>query len=177
MPVKDWTWDELPDEPSRQRHAARAHEQWLVALRCWFWIVGPGSRCGTQFLEGASRWEAARERRDAQREMKLQGWTVQTLCDAKARSDQARYARQHIRQHGQAPTPAPTIERDYPCTFSQPAEERAKMFAEAMAGKSGPLAEPAAREVSSAVVSTLFDGDDQGNERREPAGAEEEWWN
>lgn len=174
--------------------AQRGAEQWLAAIRAWFWTIGPGARCGPVWREAGKEWDAERERDNARRDLAVACWSDETLrrveAENRARRERRsaivpRGPRQPRRSSGSGSVLGEggftearlgeivTVERDWPPAFAQSTEDRRRMFEDVMGGRHSPMAREVRQAVSpTAVAEVLFDGDDQGNDRP----ADDEWW-
>jgi len=166
MGLRHWSESEL-GTGGRHDHQRSAHEMLSRAHIAWFWLVGPGSSelLGEKFYEGARVWDTYRERKQAERDCRLHGWSEQTLRDVHAfveelrgskRAPAAKGSRNAYGAFGKKRASSledgaesssganagaqqallPTIERDFPETYLLTDAQKSEMLARAL-GKIG----------------------------------------
>jgi hypothetical protein len=171
MGLRHWNESEL-GSGGRHGHQQHAHEMLTRAHVAWFWLMGPGSSelLGAQFFEGTRVWDTHRERKQAERDCRIHGWSEQTLREVHAFAEELRASKRALAPKGNRSAPGaswkkrgssldgdgesssgasvgaqqallPTIERDFPETYLLTDAQKASMLAKAL-GKIGKSVPP-----------------------------------
>lgn len=171
MGLRHWNESEL-GSGGRLEHQKHAHEMLSRAHIAWFWLVGPGSSelLGEKFYEGARVWDTYRERKQAERDCRVHGWSEQTLREVHRFVEELRGSKRALapkgsrnaygafgRKRGPSVEDSaesssgasvgaqqallPTIERDFPETYLLTDAQKAQMLAKAL-GKIGKSVPP-----------------------------------